>query len=798
MTVASKGPAQADILLLDDSPLKLELKRGIGFESRSWGAYDQILLQAGINPNQVHFAHLHPRESRGNVLSGEFSKDAIPSDLFVQSLEETRALIESVDPVVIVPVGNFALWATTHGTTKWNKKKVKGQTVGFTGLGDWRGSIIEGRKLALGRKVVPTYGASHVQGKYSDRVFVNLDWQRIKQQAKSKTIARPNYRIDIAPNADLDEWEKRLMASEIIFFDIEYIGTRLLCVSFCVDSEQTLVVPTSDKHLLEWVRRILTSGHDLGAQNGLFDCSILEWHYGMEIMPFLKYDTMLAAHASYPELPKDLGTLCSIYTEQPCYWTHINWKDIKEGRQPISDVYEYNGIDSWVTHEVAKAQRADELLDPLVKKTFQFEMDLVVPLWDMSRRGIRFDEQRREQLRRDCEMAVAEGNRKLAVLADLEPDEINVKGGVIREILFDYFGLRPTKITKGGKASTDDKALAELSLAATQPEQKAAISLVRLIRKNRSLVEKFCSIQLDHDSRFRCHYNPGGTNTGRLASKKFYPTGTGANGQNIPRDKRARMCFVPDPGMSFFYNDLERAESMVVAYLSGDPLMLAHHKPGVDAHVKLAALLFDCTEEEAAEFTKRYLGKQTRHAGNYMEGWKTFMSNVNKLAEETGVALTASESKHFIGKYRSLHSHLESWWRQTQYIASTEGRLISLLGRPRQFYDRHSESLPNMVAFVPQSTVGDALNIGLVRCYHDEELRSLGCQQLLQVHDAIGGQAPTENIPAVMRRARELMSVELTVPKQYNCPTSGESFSIPVELGVSVDSWGTVSRYVES
>lgn len=785
-----------ELMIVAEHPSKFEASTGRAFDSNAANLLKSLMLGAGINPSKVHMTYLHKSyPERGNMFY-LFDKKGNPGDEMINSMLSLMEEINQVNPNVIMPLGNYALWATTQGTTNWSARAdTRGRPTGYTGISNWRGSIVEGSRTAAKRKLVPSYGHDAVFNNYPDRVFLDIDIKKAWRQRSFREIVLPQYQIDIDPvGEDLVAWERKLLAAPIIVFDIEYIGSRLICCSFCVDSESVLVVPNTDSRRLDFIRRILTSGVPLGAQNGMFDCSVLEWHFGMELMQHLKYDTMLAAHASYIELPKDLGTLCSMYTDQPCYWTKHNWKDIREGRQPESTVYGYCGIDSWVTYQTMRAQEADELQDPAIRKVFDFEMSLLMPLWQMSKRGVRVDHAAMAKLRAECNEAVASKGK---LLADFVGREINVMSGAqVGKLLFEDLKLKPRGLTKKGY-KTDDKVLAEVALTAHKPEEKAILKLIREIRTNRSLISKFCDIELDNDGRMRSHYSPAGTGTGRLASKAFYPTGCGGNGQNFPRDKRVRSIFIPDEGCEFFYHDLERAESLVVAYLTGDPLMLEHHGPGKDAHTLLAMNLFDCSFEEASQKDKRYMGKQTRHAGNYMEGWRTFMINVNKLAEATGVAITAAEAKMFIQRYRDLHVYLGKWWRWTEAQVRTTGKLYNLLGRPRQFFDRYDSSLPTAVAFVPQSTVGDTLNIGLIRCYHDKELNDMSNELLMQIHDAIGGQVPKDLIVESMQRMERLMTVELEVPRSMTCPTAGEVFTIPIELAHGPN-WAAVKKWTHA
>jgi hypothetical protein len=160
----------------------------------------------------------------------------------------------------------------------------------------------------------------------------------------------------------------------------------------------------------------------------------------------------------------------------------------------------------------------------------------------------------------------------------------------------------------------DDTTLANIQLKAKDERQRQAIKMVRAARERRDLISKFCEIDLDSDGRMRCHYDPAKTDTSRLSSRKFYPTGNGANLQNVPRDTRVRAVFVPDRGYVFGYADLKSAESLVVAHITGDPEMLRLHSPEYmdgkrDGHKYVASFLLGKPIDQITK-DDRYLGKR--------------------------------------------------------------------------------------------------------------------------------------------------------------------------------------------
>jgi uracil-DNA glycosylase len=541
------GPRDAKIMIVGEAPGADEDREGKPFVGAAGQTLKKCLGQVGIDIDEVYYTNICKYRPPNNKLRAWFDNAGIPGAHVFEGMLDLVEEIEAVRPNVIVACGNYPLWALT-GLAKWRRVKLRdgSSIMDYTGISAWRGSIVECSAVE-GFKVVPTYHPSFINREGFDQhgVFL-IDLARVKRESEFPEIRLPNRELIVDPQGS-ERWEvrDRLLADPngIVTFDIEYIGRELLCVGMTNSREWATSIATKTPSDLEFVRSVLLSGIGLNAQNAMFDCSILEWWYQMPVLKYLKYDTMLAAHAANIELPKGLDFLCSIYTDQRYYKEMVDWDRVKKGQQPIEDVLVYNCIDAWVQHEVMEEQLKHDLNEPEVMQTFQFEMSLLVPLWEMASRGVKVDTDGLDNLRTKLE---AEIEQRLDALQLVAGRAVNVKSPKqISDLLFGQLGLKPGKMNKTGPA-TDDKTLAEVQLSATNPMQRGVITLIREIRQRRDLISKFVDIQFDDDGRMRGHYNPAGTGTGRLASRKFYPTGTGGNQQNIPRDKLVRSLFIPD------------------------------------------------------------------------------------------------------------------------------------------------------------------------------------------------------------------------------------------------------------
>lgn len=828
--VPPRGPDDARIMVVGEAPGANEERVGRPFTGPAGVLLEEMLNAVGIDPAGVYYTNICPFRPPGNDLRSYFNDAGEPNALVQQGLAELIGQISRVSPTVIVPLGNYPM-AMLTGVARWSKKN------GYTGIGDYRGSILPGNAIAGGRKCIPTYHPANVLREYSNKPIVKMDLRKVMEQSRFPDIQRPVKRVVLdprgseradwvrwlsSPTGGLSPWVdfgtpdspnlRQLPSSSFGSGDIEYIGGKLLCLGVTRHRDVAVVLGTLNEADIREIRDLLECGLPWCFQNGMFDCSILEWFHGIRVTQHLRHDTMLMMHVAYTEYPKDLGFIGSVFTDQPNWKDMVDWKKVASGEQTIEDVYRYNGIDTWVTHEAAEKMLEDELLPPMHSLTYDFEVALIHPLWEISRQGVRIDTTTLTGLQAQL---TKEHTAMDWGLAQVYGAPINVKSGQqLAKLLYDKLDVPRGKKTATQAWSFDDGTLADLLLKARTDQQRAVIKTIRGIRERRDLISKFCEIELDDDGRMRCHYDPAKTQTGRLSSRKFYPTGRGANLQNIPRDTRVRMVFVPDDGYVFGYADLKSAESLVVANITGDPEMLRLHSDAFmtgesDGHRYVASYLFDKPMDKITK-EERYIGKKVRHGCNYGMSWFRLMQVINAEAQETGVSINAATAKILIAKYRQLHPYLEAWWRRVQaelwktrtiyttkkwiecdllphhaWTAEQEAAGGAWHQRPHVFFGRPDAILPEAIAQDPQGTIADTLNIGLLRASRDRVLTELGYRALLQVHDAIGFQAPTSTVVQVCNRLSELMSVTLRVEKK------GEpiDFTVPVDMKLGMN-WG--------
>jgi DNA polymerase I-like protein with 3'-5' exonuclease and polymerase domains len=354
-------------------------------------------------------------------------------------------------------------------------------------------------------------------------------------------------------------------------------------------------------------------------------------------------------------------------------------------------------------------------------------------------------------------------------------------------VLYDL--LRLPARTKDGKLTTDAKALKSL-LAEAKPTAHAFITQLLRITKFDTIASILERIKPGPDGRIRCIYNPAGTETGRFASAEsfLFPS---TNLNNLPKKEvtdikfDVRACCIPSEGGHVFVEaDYSGAESWIVACCAQDHAFLDVLRSGVKPHRWTAARALGKPESEVTD-QEYMLYKTARHSLDGGMQWKTFMENVNFIADRTGVAITAAQAKETYANYHKLHPNLERvWWKWVQaQLVSSHSSITTCFGRKRVFYGRNKgewlgEAHREAIRCEPQSTIADLLNRGLLRWWrqHDGKVGRL----LAQVYDSVLIEVPRERAQLAAQLVQRCLTEEIEV--------HGIRITVPVDVKI-LESW---------
>lgn len=731
--VLGEGNKNAKIWLIGEAPGKQEEEKGRPFVGGSGQVLDSILQEVGIKRSGVYIDNVIQQRPPNNDFS-IFYKDKgkkSPCEELLERYSQLQELVSTYRPNVVVALGNEALRALT------SKNQIT----------HWRGSILGCR----GVKVIPTIHPAMVMRQYEFRPVVVMDMHRVKKESLSPEFPTP-YRDNFILNPTFDQVMstlKFLESQEYVSFDIETSQEleQIICIGFGWSKEDSICIPifysgnswwTAEEEvaIIQQVRKLFSNPHPkFIAQNAQFDMIYLADKWGVDLEKVnLWMDTMIAFHCVYPEFKRGLSFLTSVYTNRPYY------KGMPNSGGGPDILWKYNCLDTVATYECAMEIRKEAEEFGTLRFYQNNSHKLIKPLIKMQRRGVKINVELRKKiddtLTKDIDSMQERLNKTIG--HELNPNSPKQ----MKEFLYDELKLPPQyKKNAQGKEviSADEDSLEELFKRFNNPIFK----LIQDIRKVRKLLSTYIRAELEADGRMKCSFiiggnmkdedgkeKAGGTETGRLSSREnIY--GRGTNLQNIPRGDIVRSIFIPDSGFIFINADLSQAEARAVAYLAREErLQNLFSDSKQDIHKRNAAMVFSKRVEEVTG-EERQLAKTLVHAANYGIGARKFSKHIGK---------SEAEARELLNQYYALYPSIKRWHMEVEDRIGKTRILRTPLGRARMFFGRWGPDLVReAIAYVPQSTVSDIINMGIVEASDNLPPQ---WELLLQVHDSILMQVP--------------------------------------------------------
>lgn len=465
----------------------------------------------------------------------------------------------------------------------------------------------------------------------------------------------------------------------------------------------------------------------------------------------------------------------------------------------------YCGLDCCLTTEVHEEISRQFNASPAI---YDFERALQGPYLEIMLRGFKVDQRARDKAVRDLQAEIEHRQGVLNGLAEAVWDRpLNPRSrNDLQDFFYGVMRLPEVWTSKKGvrKLSLDREALEKL-------EQyfyaRPFISLVLSIRDLSKQLEVL-QTSIDSDGRYRTSYNIAGTETGRPSSSEN-AFGTGGNHQNVA--PKLRFIFEADPGLKLCVIDLEQVEARDEGFFCGclfDDWSFLDAAESGDLHTANARLTWrelpwtgDLKKDRAIadqkfyrDFSYRDMAKRGGHLTDYM-GTAWTMSRHLKIPLELAQDFQARFCRGAPAKKNKFGDEvapaiapafpcIPRYWRWTAEQLQTLGYLVTPFGRKRHFFGRPEDdtTLREAIAFLPQSTTADRMNLGLWRVW--KKLPQV--QLLAQTYDSITFQYEEKDEDRVVQEALELIRVELVSPQ-------GRSYIVPGEAKVGWN-WGNASK----
>lgn len=246
---------------------------------------------------------------------------------YLTELVRLKRELTRPDIHLVIALGNTACWGL----------------LGRTGIGKLRGYVYNST-LVTGLRVLPTYHPASILRQYANRPIVVADFQKAIRE-RSRLISGGNPEpaskrvLWIEPDeADLENWWRQYVSYPWtrLSVDIETHRGTITCIGFGVEACGLSIPFSSDpngsgnywpdqateERVLGWVCAKLAGPNPKIFQNALYDLQWIWRKWGQPVNR-VEDDTMLIHHALQPEMPKDLGFLGSVYTEE------VAWKSLR-------------------------------------------------------------------------------------------------------------------------------------------------------------------------------------------------------------------------------------------------------------------------------------------------------------------------------------------------------------------------------------------------------------------------------------------------------------------------------------
>lgn len=326
------GRDDARIAIVGDYTSPFDDRALVPFSGPAGTILQDCLHAAGLIRGEVYLTNVFKTKTK---LPGKFANtDFFDEDkkkfteLGLEHAEMLRLELNHCNANVIVAAGVPALMALTN----------------FWSVSKYRGYVCASTKLDKVRKIIPTFSFQSTVRTYTNRHIIVSDLCKAKIQSKFPDIVRPERKLvyNFDSVEEVLEWLDYYYNQPEISFDIEVINHELACVSLAATPDLAISIPIGPTNFMrDWteleelqimraIQRVLGNDSIKIAQNSIFDIHFLATKCGIIVRGEIR-DTMIGHSVIFPDLPKGLGFLGSIYCGAQEYWKDaVKFDNIKD------------------------------------------------------------------------------------------------------------------------------------------------------------------------------------------------------------------------------------------------------------------------------------------------------------------------------------------------------------------------------------------------------------------------------------------------------------------------------------
>lgn len=484
------------------------------------------------------------------------------------------------------------------------------------------------------------------------------------------------------------------------------------------------------------------------AHNAKYDLNVLS-RYGVRVRG-LRFDSMLVDYLIDTSRSHGLKEIA---------WDRLHYrmtpiseligtgaKAITMAQVAIERAAPYAAADAAVTLELVELLNDQLVKDGLVHLFTDIELPLIDVLASMEQYGVTIDKGYLGQLSHVFGNRLKELETEIWELAGTEFNINSPKQLAV--VLFEKLQLPVLKRTPKKEPSTDASVLEELS---SQHEAVAKILEFRQLTKLKgTYVDSLPELINATTGKIHTSYNQMVAATGRLSSER-------PNLQNIPirtdEGREIRRAFVPSlPDHVIMAADYSQIELRLLAQIAQEPVFIEAFRNDEDIHSLTASQIFRVPLAEVTRDQRR-MAKTVNFATIYGQG-------AFSLAKVLGIPM--GEAKAFIDAFWQHYPKIKHYTIEAVALVKRRGYATTLLGRRRYIPEINDKRLRDFgertsVNSPIQGTAADIIKIAMIRLQQALTERRLRTRMILQVHDELVFEVPTDEVETVTELVREIM-----------------------------------------
>lgn len=816
-----KGKTTAKVMLIADSPSRLENDNSLVFKTKSAINLKKALAKRGIEESEIYCTYA--------IKCPQLEGKEINQKNMTACKSYLQAEMNIVKPKIIVPLGNAALK----------------MTLGKVGITKFRGKAFT---LEDGTIIFPMIHPSTISRNPSNRPIIQADLDNLKDIHENGMPKVSNVGYKIVDNLEdaLSEIERLGVECrsgdpelEWLSFDIEATGNnpyadnaKTICISLSnrertgtiipLFHRESTIAPEDNLKVIEKLKELLEST-DIKkvAQNGKFDIMYMHVTLGIYVRNFL-FDTMLAHYLCVSEKKgtQGLKSMAWEYTDMGGYDNNLD--KFKE-TLPEADRGNYENI-PWSILSPYGAADADctlrllHIFKPMIDANPKWKRilsDIYIPatyaLIEVEEAGMHMNLEKvaiyQEQYEIELKKVVDELNnypeiakierdkrelyaKRQALLKSVPAkerseeekkfikDTIKYKDFIfnwssskqLKELFYDVLELKTEVKTGTGELSTNAEALEELADQHPIPNKLVEYRKLKILKD--MFIDKIPEMK-DRNDCIHPSFLLTGTETCRLAS-------IAPNAQQLPRhvDNPTLFQYKYEPKGMFNSRfgsegcvlnlDYSQLEIRLAAVISEDKAYIEAYKNGEDAHTLTAASTWKIPVEEVTP-DLRTAAKAVGFGCIYGKSGNTFGRDIYMKPPYNYPEKKALKyGNQLLDNFKGAHPELAKWLDDIVKFAKKNSYVENMFGFRRRLPEIHSKDRGVAANAERQSknspvqgTGSYCTIISIIKIVNWLKETNKKSKMVCTVHDSIVFDVYLPELPEVAAKCKELMESAL-------------------------------------